>query len=75
MNIHHRQSYADHVIDPVPGLLVGGPHSGWEDKCVYPSKYPAKSYLDEWCSYSTNEVAINWNAALVYVLAAVQSLQ
>ena len=74
MNIHHRQSYADQVIAPIPGLLVGGPHSGWEDKCSYPSKYPAKSYLDDWCSFSTNEVAINWNAALVYVLAAVQSL-
>ncbi len=74
MNLHHRQSYADHVIAPVPGLLAGGPHSGWEDNCVYPSKYPAKSYLDDWCSFSTNEVAINWNAALVYVLAAVQML-
>ena len=75
MDIHHRPSYADHVIDPVPGLLVGGPHNGGEDNCTYPSKYPAKSYLDDWCSYSTNEIAINWNATLVYVLAAVQVLQ
>lgn len=74
MNIHHRQSYADHVLDPVPGLLVGGPHGGREDDCVYPSKLPAKSYLDDWCSFSTNEVAINWNAVLVYVLAAAQNL-
>jgi endoglucanase len=27
------------------------------------------------CSYASNEVAINWNAPLVYVAAALQSLQ
>jgi endoglucanase len=27
-------------------------------------------YLDEQASYSSNEVAINWNAPLVFVLAA-----
>jgi hypothetical protein len=27
-------------------------------------------YLDELGSYSTNEIAINWNAALVFMLAA-----
>jgi len=30
---------------------------------------PAKMYLDEQASYATNEVAINWNAALVFLLA------
>jgi endoglucanase len=53
-------------------MLVGGPQPGWQDKCSYPSRLPAKSYLDDWCSYSTNEVAINWNAPLVYVLAALR---
>jgi endoglucanase len=71
MDIHHRQSVADGVAEPVPGFLVGGPHSGQDDKCPgYPSKLPAKSYVDTWCSYSTNEVTINWNAPLVYVTAA-----
>jgi endoglucanase len=69
---HHRISYYDHVKAPVPGMLVGGPQPGWEDKCKYPSRLPAKSYLDDWCSFSTNEVAINWNAPLVYVLAALR---
>jgi endoglucanase len=27
-------------------------------------------YLDEEASYASNEVAINWNAPLVFVLAA-----
>jgi endoglucanase len=32
------------------------------------------SYLDNVCSYASGEVAINWNAPLVYVTAAVQNL-
>jgi len=30
---------------------------------------PAKMYLDEEASYASNEVAINWNAPLVFLLA------
>lgn len=74
MGIHHRPSYADNIQDPVPGWLAGGAHSGQQDGCDYPSDYPAKSYLDDWCSYSTNEITINWNAPLVYMLAALNSL-
>lgn len=71
MDIHHRQSVADNIEDPVPGFLVGGPHDGQQDACPgYPSNLPAKSFVDTWCSYSTNEVTINWNAPLVYVTAA-----
>ncbi len=70
MGIHHRQSEADGIADPVPGFLAGGPHNGQQDECNYPSDYNAKSYLDDWCSYSTNEVTINWNAPLLYLLAA-----
>lgn len=69
---HHRPSYYDDVDAPVPGFLAGGPQPGWQDECDYPSRVPAKSYLDHWCSYSTNEVAINWNAPLVYVTAALR---
>lgn len=72
MHIHHRVSYTDGIDDPVPGFLAGGPQPGWQDKCKYPSRVPAKSYADDWCSYSTNEIAINWNAPLVYVLAALR---
>ncbi len=79
MHIHHRISIADGVATPVPGLLVGGPQPGQQDaeacKHAYVSKLPALSYLDKECSYATNEVAINWNAPLVYVSAALQNLQ
>ena len=68
--IHHRQSQADGVAEPVPGWLAGGPQNGHQDNCHYESSLPATSYKDNWCSYSTNEVTINWNAPLVYSLAA-----
>ncbi len=79
MHIHHRISIADGLATPVPGLLVGGPQPGQQDaevcKHAYTSTLPALSYLDKECSYATNEVAINWNAPLVYVSTALQVLQ
>jgi endoglucanase len=77
MHPHHRPSEADGIADPVPGWLVGGPNPGQQDLdgCkTYPSPLPALSYLDHVCSYASNEVAINWNAPLVYVSAAINSL-
>jgi endoglucanase len=71
---HHRPSAADTVAAPVPGLLVGGPNPGQQDRCAgYPSRLPALSYVDSTCSYASNEVAINWNAPLVYLAAAVDA--
>jgi endoglucanase len=73
---HHRPSGARPDLPPVPGFLVGGPHPGRGDDCKqpYPSEAPAKDYLDAFCSFTTNEIAINWNAPLVYVSAALQAL-
>jgi endoglucanase len=71
---HHRPSQADTVAAPVPGLLVGGPNPGQQDRCPgYPSRVPARSYLDDVCSYASNEIAINWNAPLAYLAAAVDA--
>ena len=77
MHPHHRPSMADGVEAPVPGWLSGGPNPGQQDAkdCPpYPSKLPALSYIDHDCSYAANEVAINWNAPLVYVSAALSVL-
>ncbi|MFG6413119.1 glycoside hydrolase family 9 protein [Roseateles sp. DC23W] len=77
MHPHHRPSEADGVADPVPGFIVGGPNPGRQDQknCPpYPSALPALAYIDHGCSYAANEVAINWNAPLVYVSAALQAL-
>jgi endoglucanase len=72
---HHRPSAADAVAAPVPGFLVGGPNPGQQDRCAgYPSRLPALSYVDSVCSYAANEVAINWNAPLVYLAAALDAV-
>jgi endoglucanase len=72
---HHRPSVADGIEEPVPGLLAGGPNPGRQDRCTgYPSTLPAESYLDHDCSYASNEIAINWNAPLVYVANAIEAL-
>jgi endoglucanase len=73
---HHRISNADGISDPVPGLLVGGPNPGnVNDDCgasAYPSLLPAKAYVDASCSYTTNEVAINWYAPIAFLIAGIQ---
>ena len=70
MNIHHRPSSADGIVEPVPGFLAGGPNTVVPDDCGIStrSQYPAAAYGDQECSYSTNEIAINWNAPLVFAL-------
>ncbi len=68
---HHRPSSADGIVEPVPGLLAGGPEQGRSDP-VLQAKFsaltpPAMIYTDEEGSYASNEIAINWNAPLVFV--------
>jgi endoglucanase len=69
---HHRPSQADNNTEPWPGLLSGGPNRSRQDPAMTKlGNLPAaKMYLDDWESYATNEIAINWNAPLVFVLAA-----
>jgi endoglucanase len=56
-------------------MLVGGPNPGQEDGCTYPSDLPGKSYLDDWCSYASNEIAINWNASMAYLVGAIEAIK
>ncbi|TDN38877.1 cellulase [Hymenobacter sp. UV11] len=72
---HHRPSEADGLAAPVPGLLAGGPNPGQQDHCTYASSLPPLSYSDSVCSYASNEIAINWNAPLVYLAGALEALQ
>jgi endoglucanase len=68
---HHRPSGADSNAEPWPGLLSGGPNRSRQDPAMkkLPDLPPAKMYLDEEESYAANEIAINWNAPLVFLLA------
>jgi len=75
MHPHHRPSVADGIKEPVPGLLVGGPNPGRQDKCHYPSTDPETAYVDSDCAYASNEIAINWNAPIVYLVNAIEALR
>ena len=69
---HHRPSGAGKNAEPWPGLLSGGPNAARQDaalKKLPPDLPPAKVYLDDQASYASNEVAINWQAPLVFLLA------
>jgi endoglucanase len=75
MHIHHRPSASDGIVDPVPGFLAGGPNLVVFTDCpnAIRSKLPALSYVDEACSYSTNEIAINWNTPLAFLAGALSN--
>ncbi|MEJ5265079.1 MAG: glycoside hydrolase family 9 protein [Bacteroidales bacterium] len=74
MNPHHRPSYADNIVMPIPGFLSGGPNPGRQDNVQYAYLQPAKSFADVMESYASNEVAINWNAPATFLLAALDYL-
>jgi endoglucanase len=78
MRPHHRPSVADGIDAPVPGLLSGGTNANAarQDKCAgYTTTIADEVYLDDACSYASNEIAINWNAPLVYLATALEALQ
>jgi endoglucanase len=72
-HIHHRPSAASNLPHPWPGLLSGGPNPGRQDrvmqKLVPAGTPPARAFIDDQGSYASNEIAINWNAPLVFALA------
>ena len=57
MHPHDRRSGADGIDAPWPGYLVGGGHTPTD-------------WVDSQDDYARNEIAINWQAGLVYLLAA-----
>ena len=75
MHPHHRPSVADGIVDPIPGLLVGGPNPGMQDKIRVPSLVPDEAYIDDDRAYAANEIAINWNAPFAYLSNAIEALQ
>ncbi len=75
-NPHHR--FWAHQKDPEypsppPGIVSGGPNSSIQDpyaKSAGLGGCPAqRCFVDHIESWSTNEIAINWNAPLVWVLS------
>ncbi len=74
---HHRPSASGGLSEPWPGLLSGGPNHAKQDSEMRtkPDLPAAKMYLDRTGSYASNEIAINWNAPLVFLLAGLLSAQ
>jgi len=72
---HHRPSGADNIAAPWPGLLSGGPNAHPADPAGWtmPQRPPMRMYKDVQAAYSMNEIAINWNAPLVFLLAALNT--
>jgi endoglucanase len=64
---HVAHLYARAVQMDIPGLLVGGPNNDAQDK-IAPGGLGLLSYLDDGRSYSTNEYAIDYDAALIGLL-------
>ncbi|MFJ7985910.1 glycoside hydrolase family 9 protein [Streptomyces sp. NPDC096351] len=74
-NQHHRfwarQNDAS-LPHPPAGSFAGGPNAGLEDPVAkerLSGCAPAACYIDDIGSYSTNEVAVNWNSALAWLAA------
>ncbi len=85
LKVHHRISGGDDVEAPVPGLIAGGPYGGgddtpWSDKESWKCKEyrvsgkVALDWVDDQCSYATNEIAINWNASAGHLATALSAL-
>jgi endoglucanase len=73
-NPHHRfwaHQESSQFPPPPPGILSGGPNSGIEDPYAQAAGLggcaPQKCFVDHIQSWSTNEIAINWNAPLVWL--------
>ncbi|MCJ1396356.1 Glycoside hydrolase, 9 [Xylographa bjoerkii] len=73
---HHSRLYAHELNSAVPmsppGAMSGGANSAPSDPPaddVLVGCQPQLCYVDDVNSYSTNEVAINWNSALAWVAA------
>jgi endoglucanase len=69
---HHRPSGADNITAPWPGPVSGGPnaHPSNPPGRLMPQRPPMRMYKDDQAAYSMNEICINWNAPLVFLLAA-----
>jgi len=74
-NPHHRlwaHSIDPKLPSPPPGVLSGGPNSDLQDpysKGLHPHCIGQTCYVDHIEAYSANEVAINWNAAMSWLVA------
>lgn len=75
-NPHHRfwaHQANPNYPKPPPGAVSGGPNSGLQDPYARAAGLkgcaPQKCFIDHIESWSTNEITINWNAPLTWVVS------
>lgn len=71
VNAHHRPCIVTGKV--MKGMVIGGPNQNLEDpfaKALLADAPPAKCYLDNNQSFSTNEVTIYWNSPFIYFLSS-----
>lgn len=71
VNVHHRPCIVTGTV--MKGMVIGGPNANLEDpfaKALLADMPPAKCYLDNNQSFSTNEVTIYWNSPFIYFLSS-----
>jgi len=66
-NPHDRRSASDGITKPIPGYLVAG---ACNNNCI-DCAGAASSYADDQSNYTYNEIAINWNAPVVYLMSGI----
>jgi len=77
---HCRRSIADKDdAGAWPGYMIGGPHTGnmaeTNGEPIAPQgatcdrNMPGRCYFDYYADYARNEIAINWNASMIYALS------
>ncbi len=77
-HFHDRRCTADRIEEPIPGYVAGGATNIVIRDCGkngYPSLTPAGCYRDAICSFSTNEIAINWNGPLALLAGMVENVK
>lgn len=71
LHLHHAPTVSDLNADPIPGIMTGGPNKYRNDEALQAvfteDTPPARVYLDNEESYSSNENTIYTNAAFQFV--------
>lgn len=69
---HVTHIFAEAANLELPGLFVGGPNDA-EQSNIAPRGLGPRSWIDDRRSYATNEYAIDYNASLIGLLAALRT--
>ena len=74
---HNRPTIVDEIEEAIPGFVSGGPNKAPCDPDALAqiprNTAPMKCHVDDWRSYSTNEITIYWNSPLVFILSFVNA--